>query len=167
MLELKVGTQGRELKVGNSRSGTQGRELKVGESLFEQKQDSNNTFKDAYIPKTFEWGNKPVCSSEDDEFYYSETPNCCSSGYDVSGTIEIAYEEGLENHPGIQALEKGGGCVHPSDLEILLDELSMYPSENQEEKLKYSLNECKNLVSNILSHHYGKLKEITEKDGKI
>lgn len=126
-------------------------------------QKQNNRFKNAYVPKTFKWENQPVCN-EDDEYEddYSEPAKCCSYGYDVSGTIEMAYENGLEDHPGIKALESGGECVHPSDLEILLDELVTYPSEKSEE-IDFSLKECKRLVSNMLSHYYGELKEIKEK----
>ncbi len=125
-------------------------------------QEQNNRFKNAYVPKTSKWGDKPVCDSNYDD-YDSETTTCCSSGYDVSGTIEIAYENDLQDHPGIKALEKSDTCVDPGELEILLDELATYPSNNDSEQNSFSLEECKSLVSNMLSHHYGKLKEIKQK----
>lgn len=139
-----------------------------------------STWEHAFVPETStSWKGKPLCVDE-----FDENPNCCASGYDIDAILETAYEDGLEDHPGVKALGNKP-CVNSSQLESLADELA-HMSYLKEKKQPSSsipglpdfinINEptyyigdrrvfryCDELLFNTLSHSYGTLKSIPQK----
>jgi len=141
---------------------------------------SDDRWKNAFIPATStSWEGKPMCVDE-----FDENPNCCASGYDIEAIIDGAYEDGLENHPGVKAIEgHPRPCVTNAELEILADELAPMAIKSPKrpeipgipERLNikdhpatgtydYDAKKfCINLVKDVIQHFYGSLKDIPQK----
>ena len=141
---------------------------------------SDNRWKNAFIPKTSKsWEVKPICVDE-----FDKNPNCCASAYDIEAIVEGAYEDGLEGHSGVKAIEgHPRPCVTTADLETLMDELA--PMANKaparpeisgvpkglnikghpgDVYYDYESNKfCINLVKSVLKYSYGILKDIPQK----
>lgn len=136
-------------------------------------------WQNAFIPQTSKsWEGKPMCIDE-----FDENPNCCASGYELEAIVEGAYEDGLQNHPGIKAIEgHPRPCVTSSDLEILMDNLAPMAQKAPTrpgitgipERLNvdghpssvyydYESNKfCINLVKDVIKHSYGVLKSLPQ-----
>ena len=99
----------------------------------------SNQWTNAFVPETSDWDNKPLCVDE-----FDENPNCCASGYDIEAVLEQAYEDGLNEHPGVKALE-GRPCIHSADLETLADDLATMSTS---EEVKPVIHNDSNLPDN-------------------
>ena len=154
-------------------------EASTTNALRNSSSETSLRFKDAFIPETSKWGKKPLCIDE-----FDENPNCCASGYDIEAIVDQAYEDDLQDHPGVMAIENRP-CVHSGHLESLADELAiMAPYEpelgpgnipgapkwlNLKQEVTKAADDtdistyCKKLVHNVLSASYGTMKSIPQK----
>ena len=151
-------------------------------SLKNSSSETSLRFDDAFIPKTSKWGKKPECVDE-----FDENPKCCVSGYDIEAVLEQAYEDGLEDHPGVMAIENRP-CITAMDLETLADELAIMAPEEEKSSddlpttnipgaphdLDLSVNPvmepddnvvnyCIKLTHDVIAKSYGALKSIPQK----
>ena len=132
---------------------------------------SVNPWANSYIPETSKsWEGKPLCINELDK-----NPNCCASAYDIEAIIDQAYENGIQEHPGVEAINKfPRPCVTSSDLETLADELAGLEPIKTESKYagapkSFSLNKdpwdiwhdpdvvnyCKDIVKAVMANNFG------------
>lgn len=138
----------------------------------------------AFIPRTsYTWEGKPMCRDISDL-----SDHCCCPKSELKGTIEMAYDEGFGDHPGVHALENlpCTPCVDVDSLDSqLMEQLrnnttsedAFYAKHHipgtpktldTEGRLSYvtgeTLDYCKNVVRNVISHHFGNLDKIPQKE---